>query len=212
MSIGYRLAPEHPWPAPFEDCFDAILYLADQGPELFEAPLMFACGESAGALASVQSVLHLVESRPGHQLLGVMLLYGTYDLSLSLPSAVTAKSTPVVDREALMRFNSALCPGMDITDLRRPSVSALYADLAQVASKHSSNMLPPALFICGTLDPLLDENVLMSIKWKSASVGTIGQIYPGAPHAFTTVPDLETAKAARKATVTFVRTRLTNSS
>lgn len=45
--------------------------------------------------------------------------------------------------------------------------------------------LPPALFSCGTLDPLLDDSVMMSAKWAMSGAESILKIYPGAPHGFT---------------------------
>ena len=45
VSIGYRLAPEDPWPAGAEDCYDAAEWLVKNGPEVFGGELMFTCGE-----------------------------------------------------------------------------------------------------------------------------------------------------------------------
>jgi hypothetical protein len=45
VSIGYRLAPEDPWPAGAEDCYDAAEYLVKNGPEVFGGELMFTGGE-----------------------------------------------------------------------------------------------------------------------------------------------------------------------
>ncbi|KAJ2969348.1 hypothetical protein NUW58_g10011 [Xylaria curta] len=49
MSVGYRLAPEHPWPAGREDCIDVAEHLVDHGEAEHGAPLLFLAGESAGA-------------------------------------------------------------------------------------------------------------------------------------------------------------------
>jgi len=45
VSIGYRLAPEDPWPAGAEDCYDAAEWLVKNGPEVFGGELMFTGGE-----------------------------------------------------------------------------------------------------------------------------------------------------------------------
>lgn len=45
VSIGYRLAPEDPWPAGVEDCYDAAEWLVKKGPEIFGSELMFTGGE-----------------------------------------------------------------------------------------------------------------------------------------------------------------------
>lgn len=51
-------------------------------------------------------------------------------------------------------------------------ISPLYADL-------NSMTLPPALFTCGTLDPLLDDSILMSAKWTMSGAESILKVYPG---------------------------------
>src|SRR5712692_5181378 len=59
-SIGYRLAPEHPYPAGPDDCDDAVLHLLEHGPALLDAPARFAIGgESAGAHLAVVTLLRL---------------------------------------------------------------------------------------------------------------------------------------------------------
>jgi acetyl esterase/lipase len=45
ISVGYRLAPEHPFPAGVEDCFDVADYLVKNGPKLYGGPLRFIGGE-----------------------------------------------------------------------------------------------------------------------------------------------------------------------
>lgn len=52
VSIGYRLAPEDPWPAGAEDCYDAAEWLVKNGPEKFGGELMFTGGEVHAVLIS----------------------------------------------------------------------------------------------------------------------------------------------------------------
>jgi acetyl esterase len=59
-------------------------------------------------------------------------------------------------------------------------VSPLYADLSG---------LPPALFSCGTLDPLLDDTVFMAARWQEAGNEAQLALYPGAPHEFLNLRD-----------------------
>lgn len=48
--------------------------------------------------------------------------------------------------------------------------------------------LPSAIFVCGSLDPLLDDTIFMASKWQISGAETIAKIYPGAPHGFTFFP------------------------
>lgn len=64
ISVGYRLAPEDPYPAGNEDCFDVGAWLVDHAPQEFGAPLAFMGGDSAGAHLSVVTAFHLLSSRP----------------------------------------------------------------------------------------------------------------------------------------------------
>jgi acetyl esterase/lipase len=72
-----------------------------------------------------------------------------------------------------------------------PKVSPLYADLEPLRGK-----LPPALYTCGTEDPLLDDTLFMSAKWKATGGETVVKIVPGVPHGFIMFPrDLDGPRA-----------------
>jgi len=68
-----------------------------------------------------------------------------------------------------------LTPGMNEEERRDPAISPLYADLSN---------LPPALFIVGTKDMLLEDNERMAAKWEEASGNSKLLIAPESPHAF----------------------------
>jgi len=75
------------------------------------------------------------------------------------------------------KFRDAYLPSG--IDLRDPDVSPLYADLTH---------LPSALFTVGTLDPLLDDSLFLSMRWLAAGNEAELAVYPGAPHAFNSLP------------------------
>jgi acetyl esterase len=72
-------------------------------------------------------------------------------------------------------------------DRRDPDISPLYADLHD---------LPPALFSCGTLDPLVDDSLFMKARWGAAGNEAIVTLWPEGVHVFTAFP-LEIARRSR---------------
>lgn len=73
-----------------------------------------------------------------------------------------------------------------------------------------SFQLPPALFTCGTLDPLLDDSVMMSAKWQMSGAEAILKIYAGAPHGFSFFPigGTETTEEGLKDICEFMNERI----
>jgi acetyl esterase/lipase len=208
ISVGYRHAPEDPYPAAVDDCIDAAQYLIDH-PEKY-GPVRFMGGESAGAYLVVLTTFHLLASRPSHAIEGLALQYGVYDPTLGLPSLTTITQPVMIDRAAMERFRGAFLPGKTPEQCRDPSISPIYADLAGLAAK-SPTGLPPALFVVGTDDPLVDDTILMGSKWSIAGAESIVKIYPGATHGFTAVPGFPVAEEANAVSVQFVKDRVTGS-
>lgn len=87
ISVGYRLAPEHPYPAGNEDCFDVAEYLVDHGEKEYGVPLMFMGGDSAGGHLSAVTTYHLLKTRPDFAFKGLVLNYGAFDISGFQPQA-----------------------------------------------------------------------------------------------------------------------------
>jgi acetyl esterase/lipase len=177
ISIGYRLAPEDPWPACAHDCYDAALYLAKHGPTQFGGELMFTGGESAGGHLACLTALHLLDSMPEFAFKGLLLHFGCYDMSTFLPMVLHHETHLVIDHDVMSAYIDALLPNTTEKERRDPTISPFYADLR-------GKKLPPALFTCGSEDPLLDDSVLMGAKWQMWGNEAVVKIYNGAPHGF----------------------------
>ena len=84
-------------------------------------------------------------------------------------------------------FADCFLPGMTDDERRDPDISPLYADLRD---------LPPALFSCGTMDPLLDDSLFMESRWRAAGNEARLSLWPEGVHAFTAFP-IEIGKRSR---------------
>lgn len=182
LSVGYRLAPEFPFPAATNDCYDAVEWLIDNAQQEFGAPVAFMGGESAGANLAVLAMLHLAQSSvtryTNFRFSGLLCHYGTYSLQWLASTKHFKKDPPLIlDEDILTSFREAYLPGMTVDEVTSPEISPLFANFAGVS-------LPPAFFTCGTEDCLLDDSVFMSVKWMTAGGEAIIRIYPGSPHGY----------------------------
>ena len=188
LSVGYRLAPEHPFPAGPDDCYDVAEYLIEHAQSQYGAPLSFTGGESAGAHLSMLVALHLLQhSNPkfnSFRFKGLLQHFGVYSLTW-LPQVYNFNLEPclVLDRAIMEHFRDAFLPGWTQKTLEDPKISPLYTDLEPLRGK-----LPAALFTCGTQDCLMDDTVFMSAKWRMAGAEAVVKIIPGVPHGFIMFP------------------------
>jgi len=188
LSVGYRLAPEHPFPDGPNDCYDVAEWLVDNAEAKFGAPLGFTGGESAGGHLSMLVALHLLQhSVPQYanfRFQGLLLHFGCYSMVWT-PYVYNYQKpeTLILDRDIMNAFRDAFLPGMSEEERLHPSVSPLYANLELLRGR-----LPPALFTCGTEDCLLDDTMFMSTKWFMTGGEAIVKIVPGAPHGYIMFP------------------------
>lgn len=188
FSIGYRLAPENPFPAGPNDCYDAAEWLVNNAVSSFGVPLGFVGGESAGAHLSMLVALHLLQhAEPRYadfRFQGLLLHFGCYSMIWTPYVYHFVKSEILVlDRDLMDHYVDVFLPGMTDEEKRHPSVSPLFTNLEPLRGK-----LPPALFTCGTQDCLLDDTMFMSTKWLMAGGEAVVKIVPGAPHGFIMYP------------------------
>ncbi|MEM7411747.1 MAG: alpha/beta hydrolase [Myxococcota bacterium] len=187
VSVDYRLAPEHPYPAAPDDCEAAALWLAENAKAEFGADpaKILVGGESAGGHLSAVTALRMPRKH-GFHFCGANLVYGLYDLS-GVPSHAAFD-----DRKVLLNSTNidwfTRCFVPDPALLRDPDVSPLYADLSEA---------PPVLFTVGTLDPLLDHTLFLYPRWVAAGRPAELQVFPGAPHGFDGFPVPEGLEATQ---------------
>lgn len=176
VSVEYRLAPEHPFPAGPDDCEAAARWVLEHADD-FGGTAFAVGGESAGGHLSALTLLRIRDRLGRMPFRAANLVFGAFDLGFT-PSARRFGEEPLILRTSDMEhFVDAFLPAT--ADRRVPGVSPLYADLAGLC---------PALFTIGTKDALLDDSLFMHARWVAA--GNRGElaVQPGAVHGFIAFP------------------------
>lgn len=191
VSVDYRLAPEHPFPAAVEDGRTALHWLLDGPDDISGGDRLVIGGESAGAHLAAVAALWLRDQGRHAGLCGLNLCQGVYDLRLTPGARNSGRTTPVIDtptiRQQLNRY-------LGRTDRDRFDVSPFLAPLHD---------MPPALFTVGTQDPLLEDSLLMYARWVAAGSPAELALAPGGIHGFTFM-DCDIGRAAARRIEAFV--------
>lgn len=174
VSVGYRLAPEHPFPAGVEDAFEATRWVAEHASELGGDPDRIAIsGESAGGnLAAVVTLL--ARDRGGPRLAFQLLVYPAVDMGGQYGSRTEFGEGYLLDLDDMRWYESnylhdhAQRDDFRASPLRAPSLAGL----------------PPALIITAEFDPLRDEGEVYGERLRQAGVPVRVSRYDGMVHGF----------------------------
>jgi acetyl esterase len=163
-SVGYRLAPEHPFPAGLEDCVAATKALAERYPD---EPLAVA-GDSAGGNLAIA-----VARRLRDDVRAQALIYPVADAGLNTPSMRDFGEGYGLTVAGLQRYWNLYVDGVDGF---QPDTSPLRAD--DLAG------LPPTFVLTAELDVLRDEGEALAEKLREAGVQVSHRRYDGVIHGF----------------------------
>ena len=176
LGVGYRLAPEHRFPAGLDDATTAFRWAAREAQALGCDPIRVALGgESAGANLTAAITLRLRddgEAQPLFQL----LVHPATNLALDLPSMDDIE-VPGLSRDYLETCREMYTGGADFHD---PLISPAYA------SRHDG--LAPAIVLTAAEDPLRDDGEVYATTLAQAGVETLVCRLPGLPHGFMFLP------------------------
>jgi epsilon-lactone hydrolase len=170
LAVGYRLAPEHPFPAARDDALTAWHWLRKQG---IDAAHIAVGGDSAGANLSV-ALINQLRADSEEVPACAWLVSPWTDLTMS-GSTMTTKDAvdPLMHKGYLQELANAYVPaGMESND---PRISVLYADL---------HGLPPALIQVGSDETLLDDASRFATAAGAADVPVTLEIWPHMIHAW----------------------------
>jgi acetyl esterase/lipase len=190
VSVDYRLAPEHPYPAGPDDGVAVAAWLVDHAEREFGSARLLIGGESAGGYMAAAVVLRARdELRAIERFVGANLVFGVYDWGRS-PSqrGLRPHAGPdVLDPESSRFVADCYLPGRSDDTRRDPAISPSFADLRG---------LPPALMSVGTCDHLLDDTLMLASRWAAANNGVELFVAPDMPHGFMFFPCAITARFA----------------
>lgn len=174
VSVGYRLAPEHKFPAAVEDAIAATRWVARHAPDLrVDADRIAVGGDSAGATLAAVTCLAARETGVP-KLRYQLLLYPVTDLDMSSPSQARLAEGYLLTRNTLSWFYANYLRGPeDKADWRASPLKA-----ASVAG------LPPALVLTASHDPLCDEGEAYARRLIEAGVRVTTWRVPGQLHGF----------------------------
>jgi acetyl esterase/lipase len=174
VSVEYRLAPEHPFPAPLEDCYAALVWLHENADALGVDPERVAIngGSAGGGLAAGLALLARDRGGPAicFQYLGIPEL----DDRLETPSMQQFHDTPMWSRpSAVKSWEWYLGDAYGSDDVSPYAAPARATDVAG---------LPPAYISTMEFDPLRDEGIMYALKLMAAGVQVELHSFPGTFH------------------------------
>ncbi len=170
LAVEYRLAPEHPFPAAYDDAVKAWSFLRGQG---FSAGQIAIGGDSAGA-GLTAALINRLRAESREQPACAWLVSPWTDLTMSEETMKTKDAVdPLIHEGYLVELAGAYVPaGVDRKD---PRISPLYADL---------HGFPPALIQVGSAETLLDDATRFAEAAGAADVAVTLEVWPHMIHAF----------------------------
>lgn len=184
LTIEYRLAPEHPFPAAVDDARTAYHWLLAQGIRPEQIVVM---GDSAGGGLAVALLLALRDEQTTLPAAAVCLS-PWFDLACTGESMRTRARADVIHTQQVLK--TAADAYLGTTDPRTPLASPIYADL---------HGLPPILLQVGTEDILLDDARRLALRAREAGVSVELEIWPNMIHVWQTfgrrLPEARQARA-----------------
>jgi len=180
ISVDYRLAPEHKFPAAVDDAIAATKWIADNAGSLgIDASRLTVGGDSAGGnLAAVVAISARDGSGPA--IAGQVLIYPAIDFAMTHPSHSEPETSILLTHSVIRWFRDHYLNGAaDVHDWR-----------ASPARARTLIGLPPAYVLTAGADPLRDEGAEYARRLKEAGVAVTYRHFPGQFHGFFTMGKL----------------------
>lgn len=200
IAVDYRLAPEHPFPAPVEDCFAALRWIYDEAEALgVNRQRIVLMGHSAGGgLAAALAIMARDRRMP--PLAGLALVYPMLDHRTG--TADTPSHNPVTGTFSWSREPNRFC-----WECLRGGFEPAGERAAWFSPALASTLdgLPPSIIATGGLDLFMDEDVAFAMQLSRSGVSVELHVYPGVPHMF----DLHPGRVTEQCKADVLRALLT---
>ena len=190
-SVEYRLAPEHPFPAPIEDCYAGLRWLASSADELGldRSRIAIGGGSAGGGLAAALALI--AHDRAEVEVCFQLLVYPMLD-----DRNTTRSSQVIVDPRIWNRASNLAGWSAYLADNAGGEDVSPYAAPARATELAG---LPPAYINVGTLDLFVDEDIAYAQALLAANVPVELRVYPGAFHGSPNLaPDAELSRRWRR--------------
>lgn len=173
VSVDYRMAPEHPYPVPLDDCYDVTCWVAANAASLGFDPARIAVGGSSAGGNLAAAVALRARDQKGPAIKFQLLTYPVCDDDFNRPSYVDNAEKLLLSRQQMIWFWDQY--------VEKPLRSHPY-----VSPCKSTNLagLPPALVLTAEFDPLRDEGEAYAAQLKAAGVAVECRRYDGMVHGF----------------------------
>jgi acetyl esterase/lipase len=200
VSVEYRLAPEHPYPAGLHDCYAALAFLhAEAAPLGVDPGRVALCGASAGGGLAAATAL-LARDLGGPPVCFQMLQIPELDDRLETPSMRAFVDTPLWNRPlAVQSWKAYLGDLSGATDVPSYAAPARATDLSG---------LPPAYVSTAENDPLRDEGITYALRLLQAGVSVELHQFPGTFHGSALVTTAAVSRRAQREAAGALRSAL----
>lgn len=199
VSVDYRLAPEHPFPAPLEDCYAALKWFSENAEELGVDPSRIAVygGSAGGGLTAAVSLL--ARDRKGPSIVFQMPNYPMID-----DRCITPSNNEITDERI---WNGKV--NRQAWDMYLGNIKGEVSPYAAPARATDLSGLPPTYTCVGDLDPFRDETIDYVTRLSQAGVPVEFHLYPGCFHGFEgLVPTADISQRAKKEYLTALKLAL----
>ena len=198
VNVDYRLAPEHPFPTPFEDCVAAVRWAARDAARFGgDASRLAIGGDSAGGNLSAAVATALAGDPSAPRLRAALLIYGVFDFAALKGTAPGAPADVATNVMELM-----------VGGYAGGAQRAAWARDPRVSPLRAAAQLPPSHIVCGTADPLIEQARALRDALARAGVAHEYVEDAGMPHGYVQLEMLPAARPAIERMVKFLDAQL----